>query len=176
MLPLPTILMALSITTLTQLTTAQTLTPDATIPDGYQVGMATQDYEPDGQQSICTTNCQLAHPFPDTAGPKPLPDGVFAAAINPALGGGPTDCGPCGSCYSIISAGEPYCQPDPYDPNCGAPSGPVQQTGPKEIKVLITNHCPDCDNVPGHFDINQAPTGWNNPRIYWKRLDDMECL
>ena len=57
-----------------------------------------------------------------------------------------------------------------------APSGPVEQDGLKEIKILITNHCPDCDNVPGHFDINQAPQGWNNPKIYWKKLDDSECL
>ena len=51
----------------------------------------------------------------------------------------------------------------------------MQQSGPTEIKILITNHCEDCDNVPGHFDINQAPAGWDNPRIYWKRLDDAEC-
>ena len=56
-----------------------------------------------------------------------------------------------------------------------APSGSTSQTGPKEIKVLITNHCPDCDNVPGHFDINQAPLGWDNPRIYWQKLDDAAC-
>lgn len=29
--------------------------------------------------------------------------------------------------------------------------------------------------VPGHFDINAAPAGWDNPRIYWKKLDDSEC-
>jgi len=33
----------------------------------------------------------------------------------------------------------------------------------------------DGEQVPGHFDINQAPQGWNNPRIYWKKLDDSEC-
>ena len=112
------------------------------IPAGYQVGLATvsslprpiptirshpnllfppkqQDYEPVGQKSICNTNCQLAHPFATTSGPDPLPAGVFAAAINPALGGGPDSCAPCGSCYSIISSGAPYCNPDPYDPSCG---------------------------------------------------------
>ncbi len=57
-----------------------------------------------------------------------------------------------------------------------APSGPTEQDGPKEIKILITNHCPDCDNVPGHFDINQSPKGWKNPKIYWKKLDDSECM
>ena len=73
----------------------------------------------------------------------------------------------------------------------------MQQSGPKSIKVLITNHCTNCDDVslfyasmldaggivadelvvkvPGHFDINQAPAGWNNPRIYWQKLDDSEC-
>lgn len=76
----------------------------------------------------------------------------------------------------------------------------MEQDGAKSVKVLITNHCTDCDNVsclllllvwgrglgaggwvlmgmqvPGHFDINQAPQGWNNPRIYWKKLDDSEC-
>ncbi|KAL8712492.1 MAG: hypothetical protein Q9220_003340 [cf. Caloplaca sp. 1 TL-2023] len=120
---------------------------DNKIPSGYKVGMATQDNEPKGQQSICTTNCKLAHPFPNTAGPSPLPKGVFAAAINPTLGGGSTDCHPCGSCYSIVQSGKPYCNPDPYDPKCGAPSGPVEQDGLKSIKILITNHCIDCDNV-----------------------------
>ena len=31
------------------------------------------------------------------------------------------------------------------------------------------------EQVPGHFDINAAPQGWNNPRVYWKKLDDSEC-
>ncbi len=144
------------------------LAPDPNIPDGYQVGMATvsrpftipcplspleptncpqQDNEPPNQQSICTTNCPLRHPFATTAGPSPLPAGVFAAAIAPSLGGGADVCGPCGSCYSIITAGTPYCSPDPYDPGCGAPSGSVEQDGVKSVKVLITNHCTDCDNV-----------------------------
>ena len=55
------------------------------------------------------------------------------------------------------------------------PSGNTQQSGPSEIKILITNHCEDCDEVPGHFDINAAPSGWDNPRVYWKRVDDVEC-
>lgn len=57
-------------------------------------------------------------------------------------------------------------------------TGDVKQVGPKEIKVLITNHCPDCDDAPGHFDINQEPqkVGWNNPRIFWKKLDYTECM
>ena len=157
-----------------------------------------QDWEPVGQQSICTTNCKLPNPFSSTAGPNPLPAGVFAAAISPSLGGGASDCGPCGSCFSIIQSGTPYCNPNPWDPACGAPGGNIAQSGPKSIKVLITNHCTNCDDVsigavfgpcsggvradecvqqvPGHFDINQAPGGWDNPRIYWKQLDNSECL
>lgn len=30
--------------------------------------------------------------------------------------------------------------------------------------------------VKGHFDINQAPDGWDNPRIYYKKLNDTECF
>ena len=56
-----------------------------------------------------------------------------------------------------------------------APSGSPDQGGTKSIKVLITNHCEDCDEVPGHFDINNAPAGWDNPRIYYKMLDPSEC-
>lgn len=32
------------------------------------------------------------------------------------------------------------------------------------------------EQVPGHFDINSSPAGWNNPKIYWQKLDDEECL
>ena len=62
------------------------------------------------------------------------------------------------------------------------PSGPVVQTGPTQIKVLITNHCPDCSmvnvdgQVQGHFDINNAPSGWNNPKIFYQELDNSECM
>ncbi|MCJ1455819.1 hypothetical protein MMC28_006175 [Mycoblastus sanguinarius] len=182
------------------------IAPDNNIPDGYQVGFATvsipprskksfaasashliwpflpqQDSEPYGQQSICTNTCILSNPIPSTAGPDPLPDGVWAAAIGPLLGGGPTDCFPCGYCYSIIQSGEPYCNPDPYDPACGVASGPYEQDGVKSIKILITNHCPNCGETSYgqelvHFDINAAPDGWNNPKIYWKQLDPSECL
>ena len=128
---------------LLKLATAQVIAADPNVPEGYQVGFATvspppilssprlcfprhptdflpqQDNEPTGQQSICNTNCQLANPFSTTAGPTPLAPGVYAAAAPPSIGGGPTDCAPCGTCYSIIQSGTPYCQPDPYDPNCG---------------------------------------------------------
>ena len=62
------------------------------------------------------------------------------------------------------------------------PSGPVEQDGPSEIKIVITNHCPDCTminvdgQVQGHFDINHAPSGWNNPKIYYKQVDSSECM
>ena len=62
------------------------------------------------------------------------------------------------------------------------PSGPDEQDGPSQIKILITNHCPDCSmlnvdgQVQGHFDINNAPGGWNNPRIFYKQLDNSECM
>lgn len=61
------------------------------------------------------------------------------------------------------------------------PSGPVVQTGPSEIKVLIVNHCPDCSmmnvigQTQGHFDINNMTVGWNNPKIYYQQLDNSEC-
>lgn len=101
-----------SVTGFSIFATAQTILVDTTVPDGYQVGLATQDYEPQGQQSICTTNCQLANPFTSTWGPTPFPLGVFAAAINPTLGGAAEDCAPCGSCYSIVNSGNPYCDPN----------------------------------------------------------------
>ena len=62
------------------------------------------------------------------------------------------------------------------------PSGPEVQNGPSQIKILITNHCTDCTminvdgQVQGHFDINNAPGGWNNPRIFYMQLDDSECM
>ena len=61
-------------------------------------------------------------------------------------------------------------------------SGPDEQDGPAQIKILITNHCPDCSmvnvdgQVQGHFDINDAPGGWNNPRIFYRQLDNSECM
>lgn len=64
---------------------------------------------------------------------------------------------------------------------CSVPSGPVEQDGPSQINILITNHCPDCTminvdgQVQGHFDINQAPGGWNNPEIYYMQVDPSEC-
>ena len=59
---------------------------------------------------------------------------------------------------------------------CGrVPVGSNDQGGPDEIKVMITNHCSNCDEVAGHFDINAAPGGWDNPKIYWKQLDPSEC-
>ena len=110
-------------------------------PPGYQVGFATvrlsphslpslkipiltilpkqQDNEPVGQQSICTTSCKLPNPFTNTAGAGAIGAGVYAAAINPALGGGSDDCGPCGSCYAIRTSHQAYCPSDPYDPSCG---------------------------------------------------------
>ena len=62
------------------------------------------------------------------------------------------------------------------------PSGNEVQGGPSQIKVLITNHCPDCTmlnvdgQVQGHFDINQAPGGWDNPKIYYQQIDNSQCM
>lgn len=78
-------------------------------------------------------------------------------------------------------------------------TGPNDQEGPQEIKIMIVNHCLDCNKVnfrflrtpinnrkaqftneastikvEGHFDINNSP-GWNNPQIWWKPLDASEC-
>lgn len=39
---------------------------------------------------------------------------------------------------------------------------------------MIVNHCIDCSQVEGHFDINYSP-GWDNPEIWWKKLPDSEC-
>lgn len=64
-------------------------------------------------------------------------------------------------------------------------SGSDVQNGPTEVKILITNHCPNCNEVNAdgspidHFDINDAPggpSGWDNPRIYWQQLPDEDCL
>ena len=54
------------------------------------------------------------------------------------------------------------------------PTGTSSQPD-NEIKVMITNHCQDCKTVPGHFDINNAPAGWDNPKIYYKQVDASEC-
>ncbi|KAF6219215.1 hypothetical protein HO133_005040 [Letharia lupina] len=160
---------------------AQQITP-TTQPDGYQPGYSTQDWEPYGQQSACTINggvCSAPTPlFPTTSGPDQLPYGVYAAAM---VGLGPDDCTVCGTCYSIINSGTPYC--DPNGPACptGIYSGNEEQDGPSQIKILITNHCPDCaminvtGQVQGHFDINLAPGGWDNAKIYYMQLDDSEC-
>ena len=62
------------------------------------------------------------------------------------------------------------------------PSGNEVQGGPSQIKVLITNHCPDCTmvsvdgQVQGHFDINNAPGGWDNPKIYYQQIDNSQCM
>ncbi|KAM0798660.1 hypothetical protein BDR22DRAFT_891060 [Usnea florida] len=156
------------------------ITPNLDVPAGYQVGFATQDMEPAGQQSACTINggvCSAPTPlYPSTSGPDNLPAGVWAAAV---VGLGPDDCSVCGTCYSLISSGTPYC--DPSSSSCAVPSGPEVQTGPSEIKVLIVNHCPNCSmmnvngQVQGHFDINNMNAGWNNPKIYYKQLDNSEC-
>ncbi|KAL8990406.1 MAG: hypothetical protein Q9177_000936 [Variospora cf. flavescens] len=129
---------------------------------GYQKGFATQDFEPPGQKSICQSNCGLPG---DNAGNELMREGVFAAAIGPEMGGEPHDCFPCGSCYAIRNSGNPYCQVG--DPNCpkGIPVGPNNQVGLQEIKVMIVNHCDNCRDVPGHFDINASP-GWDNPMIW----------
>lgn len=148
-------------------TAAIAKTPDA--PPGYQKGYATQDFEPAGQKSICHTNCGLAGDNTGVPGMKP---GVYAAAVGPDLGGAADNCGPCGGCYHIINSGNPYCTWD--QSNCPVSTGPNDQDGASDIKVMIVNHCEDCNEVPGHFDINNSP-GWNNPQIWWKALDPSEC-
>ncbi|KAI4161719.1 MAG: hypothetical protein L6R39_000011 [Caloplaca ligustica] len=178
--------------------TTASIVKDFVAPPGYQQGYATvslldtyappshllyfrisylpklfpygqQDHEPAGQKSICQTGCK----FPgDNSGTPDMKPGVFAAAIGPQLGGDSSNCMPCGACYSIINSGNPYCKWD--DGNCPVATGPDNQEGPKEIKVMIVNHCMDCGEVPGHFDINNSP-GWNNPQIWWKPLDPSEC-
>ncbi|KAL8924165.1 MAG: hypothetical protein Q9172_002830, partial [Xanthocarpia lactea] len=83
-------------------------------PPGYMKGYATQDYEPLGQKSYCHTNCGLPG---DNAGVPGMKEGVYAAAVGEALGGGAANCGVCGGCYSIINSGSPYCKwDDPYCP------------------------------------------------------------
>ena len=89
---------------------SQVIAPLSAPPAGYETGFSTQDYEPSGQKSICNTNCPGALAGGTTSGPSGgLPAGVFAAAINPAMGGGAADCTPCGSCYSVINSGSPLC-------------------------------------------------------------------
>lgn len=159
---------------------AQQITPNLNVPEGFQVGYATQDWEPPNQQSACTINggvCTAPTPlYNSTAGPDQMPAGVYAAAI---VGLGPDDCTVCGTCYSIIQSGTPYC--DPNGPACAVSSGNEEQDGPSQINVLITNHCPNCTminvdgQVQGHFDINNAPSGWDNPKIYYMQVDDSEC-
>ncbi|KAL9599908.1 MAG: hypothetical protein Q9219_003541 [cf. Caloplaca sp. 3 TL-2023] len=162
------VLAGLLLSTCFSLTTAG-IAKDPSPPAGYSEGYATQDNEPVGQKSICHTNCGLPG---DNAGVPNMKPGVFAAAIGPQMGGAADNCGPCGGCYSIINSGHPYCSWQ--DGNCPVSTGPDDQDGPKEIKVMIVNHCTDCGEVPGHFDINASP-GWNNPRIWWKALDPSEC-
>ncbi|KAL8970289.1 MAG: hypothetical protein Q9197_003886 [Variospora fuerteventurae] len=141
---------------------------DSGPPAGYQEGYATQDMEPVGQLSICQTNCGLGG---TNRGTPDMAQGVYAAAVGPNLGGASDNCGPCGSCYSIINSGQSYCQ---WDEDCPVAVGPGNQNGPKEIKIIVVNHCMDCDDVDYHFDIHGSP-GWNNPKIWWKPLDASEC-
>ena len=109
MLQLTTIL-ALAAAVLTSFTTAKAITPLNAPPAGYETGFSTQDYESAGQKSICNTNCPGPLSGGTTSGPSgALAAGVYAAAINPAMGGGAADCAPCGSCYSVINSGTPLC-------------------------------------------------------------------
>ncbi|KAI4203998.1 MAG: hypothetical protein LQ348_001331 [Seirophora lacunosa] len=144
---------------------------EAAPPPGYKQGLATQDFELLGKKSICHTNCGLPG---DNLGNGLMAEGVYAAAIGP-MGGDSTDCFPCGSCYAVRNSGSPYCKVG--DPKCpaGVFPGPDNQVGTQEIKIMIVNHCMDCDKVPGHFDINESP-GWDNPKIWWKELPASECL
>ncbi|KAL9027058.1 MAG: hypothetical protein Q9196_004359 [Gyalolechia fulgens] len=186
---------ALLLSAYSSLVTAQFISKLTAPPPGYQKGYATvsshlfpprcpstgiycsrtwffyqqQDHEPLGQKSICHTNCGLPG---DNHGHSEMKEGVFAAAIGPQMGGAADNCGPCGGCYSLINSGSPYCTWD--DPACPVSTGPDDQKGPSEIKVMIVNHCMDCGNVEGHFDINNSPE-WNNPQIWWKALDPSEC-
>ncbi|KAL8749316.1 MAG: hypothetical protein Q9184_006857 [Pyrenodesmia sp. 2 TL-2023] len=156
-----------------------------------------QDKEPLGQKSICHSNCG----FPgDNAGTDDMLPGVYAAAVGPDLGGNSDDCTPCGSCYSIKNSGNSYCLVgdegcpyvlSPFHPSLlecfdqwltfhlgrirVAPGPDAQGGDTDEIKVMVVNHCMDCSKVPHHFDINAAPVGWDNPQIWWKRVDMSEC-
>lgn len=145
------------------------ITKSKQAPSEYKKGYATQDKEPLGQKSICQTNCGLSG---DNYGTGDMAPGVYAAAINPQMGGGADSCTPCGSCYSIINSGSPYCESG--EQGCPVASGPSDQSGPQSIKIMIVNHCTDCSVVAGHFDINYSP-GWDNPEIWWKQLPDREC-
>ncbi|KAL9009605.1 MAG: hypothetical protein Q9173_005379 [Seirophora scorigena] len=149
--------------------THASMAQDSGPPAGYQEGYATQDNEPVGQLSICHTNCGLAG---TNRGTPDMAPGVYAAAVGPSLGGAADNCGPCGSCYSVINSGHSACQWN--DPDCAVSTGPVAQSGTKEIKVMVVNHCMDCNKVDYHFDIHGSP-GWDNPKIWWKPLDPSEC-
>lgn len=104
-----------------------------------------QDDENPGQLSSCTTSCPSSSFIKTTS--TTVRAGTYSAAINTQFGGGSGDCASCGSCYNIINAGVPFCNPSPYDPSCGAPSGSLVQGGPNNITVMITNHCEDCPLV-----------------------------
>ncbi|KAL8993741.1 MAG: hypothetical protein Q9169_006123 [Polycauliona sp. 2 TL-2023] len=132
---------SLLLTACVSVTTASIQKTDSP-PEGYSKGYATQDFEPVGQKSICHTNCGLPG---DNAGIPGMKEGVYAAAVGPTLGGNSDNCGPCGGCYSVINSGNPYCKWD--DPSCAVSTGPNDQEGPQEIKIMIVNHCMDCNKV-----------------------------
>ena len=130
-----TTLLALVTALITSSTTAQTITPLDSPPAGYQTGFSTQDSESAGQQSICNTNCPGLLSGGTTSGPKGgLAPGVFAAAINPAMGGGGDDCAPCGSCYSVINSGTPLC-------GWNATSCPYVKWPPSAIAISMLSWC-----------------------------------
>ena len=97
---------------------SQTIPVVSSPPAGYETGFSTQDHESPGQQSICNTNCPglgalAAAAGGTTSGPASgLPAGVYAAAINPAMGGGAADCGACGGCYELVNSRTPLCEAD----------------------------------------------------------------
>ncbi|KAI4112491.1 MAG: hypothetical protein LQ345_006365 [Seirophora villosa] len=142
---------------------------DSGPPAGYQEGYATQDNEPVGQLSICHTNCGLAG---SNRGSPDMAPGVYAAAVGPNLGGAADNCGPCGADRrtEAVRTEHDWLMTDSYRVS----TGPAAQSGTKEIKVMVVNHCMDCDKVDYHFDIHGSP-GWDNPKIWWKPLDPSEC-
>jgi RNA polymerase subunit RPABC4/transcription elongation factor Spt4 len=146
---------------------ATSLAPLDSPPEGFQLASSTRDNESLQQQGPCTA---CAGGIATIAGPPNIGPGVFTAAGGPSIFGPNNACPACGDCYEIQNTGKAFC------PDCGGKT----QSGPRNILVMITNQCRDC--VPSatkgdfHFDILNAPQGWDNPNVFFKKVESSRCL
>lgn len=135
-----TLLTALSLSTIPLLTTAQVIAPNSAVPAGYQVGYVTvshllraqffqqptsRPFSPTARHRTQRSTKRLhqclhtRQPLQHHSGSQSPTRWRLRRSHRASDGGGPDDCTPCGTCYSIISSGMPYCSANPYNTSCG---------------------------------------------------------